>query len=167
VWAFMDGQERPAARGPRLPAGSFDPHHAETLRRRAAMSREELAQQVGLSVSAVKMWESGARQPSARTAEKIAEALGVSPAALLGDTNFDPAQHSLEDVRIRFDLTTHDIATATGHAQRTVREVERGLRLPPDAEAWANAYGLTKTQLAASWAIGYQAAQHSQATSQA
>lgn len=154
--------QQPASRprGPRLPPGSFDPQLAETLRRRKALSREELAQQIGASVSAVKMWETGARQPSAQLAEKLAHALGVDP-ALLREADFDPASSTLEEVRVRFDLSTQDIADATGSSPRLVRDVERGLRMPPDPDAWASAYRLTKSQMAACWAHSYSQEQRS------
>jgi transcriptional regulator with XRE-family HTH domain len=48
------------------------------------MSQKALADRVGISVSYVSMLERGQRSPPLETIEKMAKALGVAPAALLG-----------------------------------------------------------------------------------
>ena len=67
---------RPNARGPRV--RSFDPSALRTLRTNSQLTRDQLAEQIGTSVSSVKMWETGHRTPTARVADRIAEVLGVS-----------------------------------------------------------------------------------------
>jgi transcriptional regulator with XRE-family HTH domain len=54
------------------------------LRARKKLSQKALADRVGISVSYVSMLERGQRSPPLETVEKMARALGVSPASLLG-----------------------------------------------------------------------------------
>lgn len=54
------------------------------LRAKKKLSQKALADKVGISVSYVSMLERGQRSPPLETIEKMAKALGVTPAALLG-----------------------------------------------------------------------------------
>jgi len=54
------------------------------LRSKKKLSQKALADKVGISVSYVSMLERGQRSPPLETIEKMAKALGVPPAALLG-----------------------------------------------------------------------------------
>jgi len=54
------------------------------LRAKKKLSQKALADKVGISVSYVSMLERGQRSPPLETIEKMAKALGVPPAALLG-----------------------------------------------------------------------------------
>lgn len=54
------------------------------LRSKKKLSQKALADKVGISVSYVSMLERGQRSPPLETIEKMAKALGVPPASLLG-----------------------------------------------------------------------------------
>ncbi len=54
------------------------------LRSKKQISQKALADKVGISVSYVSMLERGQRSPPLETIEKMARALGVPPASLLG-----------------------------------------------------------------------------------
>ncbi len=54
------------------------------LRSKTKLSPKALADKVGISVSYVSMLERGQRSPPLETIEKMAKALGTTPAALLG-----------------------------------------------------------------------------------
>lgn len=54
------------------------------LRAKKHLSQKALADKVGISVSYVSMLERGQRSPPLETIEKVAKALAVAPAALLG-----------------------------------------------------------------------------------
>jgi len=54
------------------------------LRSKKRLSQKALADKVGISVSYVSMLERGQRSPPLETIEKMAKALGVPPASLLG-----------------------------------------------------------------------------------
>ena len=54
------------------------------LRSKKRLSQKALADKIGISVSYVSMLERGQRSPPLETIEKMAKALGVTPAALLG-----------------------------------------------------------------------------------
>jgi transcriptional regulator with XRE-family HTH domain len=58
--------------------------NVKRLRSRKNLSQKALADKVGISVSYVSMLERGQRSPPLETIEKMAKALGVTPAALLG-----------------------------------------------------------------------------------
>jgi transcriptional regulator with XRE-family HTH domain len=54
------------------------------LRSKKKLSQKALADKIGISVSYVSMLERGQRSPPLETIEKMAKALGVTPAVLLG-----------------------------------------------------------------------------------
>ena len=54
-----------------------------TLRRRQALTQEELAEKAGLSATTVANLETDSHEPSVRTLRKIADALNVTPQQLL------------------------------------------------------------------------------------
>jgi ribosome-binding protein aMBF1 (putative translation factor) len=54
------------------------------LRSKKKLSQKALADRIGISVSYVSMLERGQRSPPLETIEKMAKALGVPPATLLG-----------------------------------------------------------------------------------
>jgi transcriptional regulator with XRE-family HTH domain len=58
--------------------------NVKRLRSKKKLSQKALADKVGISVSYVSMLERGQRSPPLETIEKMAKALGVAPALLLG-----------------------------------------------------------------------------------
>jgi transcriptional regulator with XRE-family HTH domain len=54
------------------------------LRAKKKLPQKALADKIGISVSYVSLLERGQRSPPLETIEKMAKALGVPPAALLG-----------------------------------------------------------------------------------
>jgi transcriptional regulator with XRE-family HTH domain len=54
------------------------------IRLKKKLSQKALAEKVGISVSYVSMLERGQRSPPLETVEKVAKALAVAPALLLG-----------------------------------------------------------------------------------
>jgi transcriptional regulator with XRE-family HTH domain len=54
------------------------------IRTKKQLSQKALADKVGISVSYVSMLERGQRSPPLETIEKVAKALSVPPASLLG-----------------------------------------------------------------------------------
>lgn len=59
--------------------------HLQQIRTDAGLSQTALARQVETSQSAVSQMEAGERQPSFNMLRRLAKALGVSPAHLLGE----------------------------------------------------------------------------------
>jgi DNA-binding XRE family transcriptional regulator len=53
------------------------------FRRSNAMLQEELAEAAGLSQATISLFETGANEPSIRSARKLARALGVEPTEFL------------------------------------------------------------------------------------
>jgi transcriptional regulator with XRE-family HTH domain len=54
------------------------------FRAKKKLSQKALADKIGISVSYVSMLERGQRSPPLETIEKLAKALGIPPATLLG-----------------------------------------------------------------------------------
>jgi transcriptional regulator with XRE-family HTH domain len=54
------------------------------FRAKKKLSQKALADRIGISVSYVSMLERGQRSPPLETIEKLAKALGIPPATLLG-----------------------------------------------------------------------------------
>jgi transcriptional regulator with XRE-family HTH domain len=69
------------------------------LRRERGLTQEELCERAGISVDAISRIESGNRTPSLVTIERIADALGVSPAALFEGAPPAPARPQPEPLR--------------------------------------------------------------------
>lgn len=60
------------------------PERVKQLRLEAGLSRKQLANYVGVSISAVSCWETGSREiPTGNNLVKLAEALGLDPAEVV------------------------------------------------------------------------------------
>ena len=66
-----------------LSNGTFEGNLAEAMKA-AGMNQRELAEAAGITGSAVSLFLSGKRNPTMRTVEKLARALDVEPADLIG-----------------------------------------------------------------------------------
>ncbi|MBU3876487.1 helix-turn-helix transcriptional regulator [Faecalicatena sp. AGMB00832] len=77
------------------------------LRNKKGFSQQELADSLGISKSAVNMYERGERQPNFETLELIADYFNVDLDYLLGRTT--QASHSTEPVTIAAHLDTEDL----------------------------------------------------------
>ncbi len=53
------------------------------LREEAVLTQAELAQQVGVSVTAISHWETGNKRPRASNIRSLAKAFGVTPQEVL------------------------------------------------------------------------------------
>ena len=53
------------------------------LREEAVLTQAELAEQVGVSATAISHWETGSKRPRASNIRKLAKAFGVTPQEVL------------------------------------------------------------------------------------
>ena len=67
-----------------------------SLRKEKHWTQEELAKRLGLSPSAVGMYERGEREPNLETLEKMADVFGVSLASLFEGVEKKPEPSALE-----------------------------------------------------------------------
>ena len=81
-------------------------------RREVGLSQEDLAEAANLSRDAVVRLERGERTARIDTAMSLAEALGVSPAYLIGDTNTDERLARLGGVLQSADEEIYAVVTA-------------------------------------------------------
>lgn len=81
-------------------------------RERAEISQEALAERVDVSTQFVSMIENGRRLPSLRALDRLAQALGIAIAELVGAPPSQPSAEEAEIVRALRALDARDRATA-------------------------------------------------------
>lgn len=100
------------------------------LRKQKGLSQQALADAVGLHVTQIKRYESGATQPSLDALKKIAVTLGITTDFLL----FDDMERGPDDeLRLQFDV----IARLDEEEKRVIRELIDGMILKYQARRWA------------------------------
>lgn len=110
----------------------FDREEFVRQRRARELTQEDVALRVGVGTVAVRDWELGRTQPSPQNYQRIVEALGLDHEALLPKVD---GLDALSVHRMRASLTQREAAMQTGIALYRYREIERGVRLPTDAES--------------------------------
>ncbi len=133
----------------------------KTARKTAALNRQSVTQRAKLSdVSAVLGMEQGQRIPRLDTVERVAYALGLSPAFLAYGIEADASQPSeglhcegvasrLRQTRTAHGLSVLALATAAGLSHTAVGNVERGtMPTLATAESLAIALGVSPGWLA-------------------
>lgn len=99
------------------------------LRKQKGWSQQALADAVGLHVTQIKRYESGATQPSLEALKKIAVTFAVSADFLLFDEGErDPS----DDLRLQFEAVSH----LPPEEQRVVREVLESLIIKYQVRRW-------------------------------
>lgn len=77
--------------------------HLQTLRKKANLSQEDIAEHLHLSRQAVSKWEQGQSTPDVETCLKLCEALKVTPnELLLGSDN--PDEHTSKNKNSHWDI---------------------------------------------------------------
>jgi transcriptional regulator with XRE-family HTH domain len=99
------------------------------LRKQKGLSQQALADAVGLHVTQIKRYESGATQPSLDALKKIALTFGVSTDFLL----FDEAERGPDDeLRLQFDV----IARLDDDERHVIRELIDGMIIKYQTRRW-------------------------------
>ncbi|MFV0535447.1 MAG: helix-turn-helix domain-containing protein [Cumulibacter sp.] len=126
----------------RMGINGFDKEALVRLRRDAGMTQEDLAIVIGVNSTAVSSWEIGRTVPSPQNLEALRHALDDRMGRLVGEV--DPLR-ALAEHRARAGLSQKQAAVATGLPTNTLRQIERGVRLPTtdEAAALAAAYGIS------------------------
>lgn len=116
-------------------------------RTHAGLTQKSLASLVGVTQERVSEWEHDRRHLSRAMLDRVAAALGVRPAALLGELE------NLAELRRAAGLSQSDLAAVVGVSQRTYSRIEHGLRpLEPVARRRLSAtLGLPQRRLSAAW----------------
>lgn len=102
------------------------------------MSQKDLAQIIGVTPSAVTLWESGVRFPRGKALSKLAKALGVSQSYLLDDSEVDQDTSTIEkligkrvmEARIEAKLSQSELASNAKTSLTTINRLERGHQFP-------------------------------------
>ncbi|MDG4552468.1 MAG: helix-turn-helix domain-containing protein [Candidatus Contendobacter sp.] len=108
------------------------------LRRARSMTQQIFADAVGLHVTQIKRYESGAVQPSLEALKKIARTFGVTTDFLLfaeGERGPDEA------LRLQFDV----IAQLADEEKEIIRELIEGMILKYQARRWVGTASTRKT----------------------
>lgn len=135
-------------------AGVFRPDVLADLRKRAQLSRAELALLARISPETVRAAETGKRVPSARVLHAVAEALAV-PVDRLSPVG--KATPTLKQLRQRTGRTQRETAEVIGVSGQMVSRVEAGVYGVRDPAPWASAYQVTPPEWTAAWEAGREA----------
>lgn len=81
------------------------------------LSQAELAEQLGLSTSAISMYEVGKREPDFKTEEKIADFFGVDLDTLRGRKN-----ENVMRSRMVYSRQRHDITSILAYAEKLLSQ---------------------------------------------
>jgi transcriptional regulator with XRE-family HTH domain len=100
-----------------------------SLRKAKGMSQQQMADAIGLHVTQIKRYESGATQPSLEALKKIAVALGVSSDSLLFEEN---ERGPDEDLRLQFDV----ISRMPKKERQVIRELIDGMIIKYETQRW-------------------------------
>lgn len=104
------------------------------VRKERGLTQEDLALRIGLVTNTVRKWEGGHAQPNPEAFQSLIAVLGVDQSELLVVTD------ELDELAVQRQvagLTQTAAAEATGILKHRLRDIERGVRLPTDAEARA------------------------------
>jgi transcriptional regulator with XRE-family HTH domain len=99
------------------------------LRKQKGLSQQAMAEAIGLHVTQIKRYESGASQPSLDAIKKIAVALSVSTDSLLFDEN---ERGPDDDLRLQFDA----VSRMPKKERQVIREVIDGMILKYETQRW-------------------------------
>ncbi len=82
-------------------------HRLEALRRQMELSQQDLANICGVSLNTFRRWEYGEQEPRLSELQKLATALGVSCAALIGEEEAKAA----DKITLRHGALSLDVPT--------------------------------------------------------
>ncbi|WP_078652880.1 helix-turn-helix transcriptional regulator [Streptomyces sp. NRRL F-525] len=136
------------------PPGVFRPDVLADLRKKAQLSRAELALLARVSPETVRAAETGKRVPSARVLHGLAEALAV-PVDRLSPVG--KATPTLNQLRRRTGRTQRETADVIGVSGQMVSRVEAGVYGVRDTARWAVAYQVSPPEWTAAWEAGREA----------
>jgi len=124
------------------------------LRKHKGLSQQALADAMGLHVTQVKRYESGANQPSLEVLKRIAVTFGVTTDFLL----FEDAERGPDDeLRLQFDTITR----LDEEEKRVIRELIDGMIIKYQSRRWDSSRNAAPTPAPAAKAAGKrQAASH-------
>lgn len=126
----------------------------QALRRSSHLKQDQLAEKIGVSTSAIGMYEQGRREPSYEVLIKIATYFGVTTDYLIGINDDKPSDEYILGDRIKFlrkraGLTQSDLAEMLGTIKQTVSNWECNIS-SPDADtlcALSAIFGVTTDYL--------------------
>lgn len=97
-----------------------------SLREQKGLTVTELARAAGLSPAHISEIERGLTAPSIRTLEKLAQALGVSPGALVRSVGANGVGEKLRRLRERLGLSQKEVAEKAGVSYGLIGQIESG-----------------------------------------
>lgn len=104
-------------------AEGFDGSRLTAARRKAGLTQQKLADQLGVPNTTISKWESGLQMPYAASVRAVADALGVEARTL-----FSPSERSetLAKLRVEAGLSQPETAKALSMVRSTYSAIERG-----------------------------------------
>lgn len=85
------------------------PERLKKLREEAGLTQTAIAKELETSQPSYQNWETGTRNPSRETIQKLADFFGVSTDYLLGNTDIKNPEETISDVDMLFRRTSKDL----------------------------------------------------------
>lgn len=82
------------------------------LRKERQLTQQQLADKLGVSRSAIAMWERGEREPNFETAEAIADTFNIRLDMLIGQAQIDDYFMELKKAQLKKAIFGHDVPDA-------------------------------------------------------
>lgn len=118
------------------------------LRKNQGLTQKDLSDKIGVALSTVAMWETGSRRPGSKTAQRVADVLGVSIDKLLQDETISGDEYLSEE-----ELYSR-ITPRTRTANHDLIEIREVLRTRPEMKMlFSVSKGATKSDIERAVAI--------------
>lgn len=101
------------------------------LRKKKGLTQQALANAIGLHVTQVKRYESGASQPSLEALKKIAQTLRVTTDSLIFEENELPSD---ADLALQFQA----ISNMPDEEQEVIKQLLEGMIIKYEAQRWSS-----------------------------
>ena len=109
----------------------LNPEALARIRRARGLTQDDLALQVGVRSHSIHTWESGRSKPGPQNFKRLLEVLNATEDELVSASS----EPSLAAHRQRAGLTQSAAIEATGIPRHRLLDIERGVRLPTQADA--------------------------------
>jgi transcriptional regulator with XRE-family HTH domain len=106
------------------------PARLAALRKQKSMTQAALAEAIGIHVTQLSRYESGASQPTLDVIRKLAIALSVSSDELIFD---DKERGPADDLRLQFEA----VSQFSAEEKKVIKAVLEGLILKHEAKRWS------------------------------
>jgi transcriptional regulator with XRE-family HTH domain len=109
----------------------YFPEHLAALRKKRAMTQQQLAERIGVHVAQIRRYEAGTSQPTLDVIRSLALALGVSADELLFARN---ERGPDDDLKLQFEA----VSRFDPESKKVVQQVLDSMILQQEARRWSS-----------------------------